>query len=121
MTQAIKSNLFLYADNFYLILREKLLSILKNSSTEILQISVNTEWFVDNKIIIHFGEDQTKLLSTFKRKIEKHRDNIIIVYGIINTSTKGVLNHKIIPLQAKWTNLMRIGLYLEPNNDSLIF
>ena len=67
MPQAVNSNLFLYADNSYLMLQHK----------EVEEIGIKQwlwnicSWFVDNKLSIHFGEDKTKsILFASQRKIK---------------------------------------------------
>ena len=70
MPQAVKCELFLYADDTCLI-------FLDNDIKEIeIQLNKNfsliCDWFVDNKLSIHFGEDKTKsILFSSKRKIKK--------------------------------------------------
>ena len=70
MPQEVKCELLLYADNTYLIfqyndIKEIEIQLNKN-------FSVICDWFVDNKLSIHFGEDKTKsILFSSKRKIKK--------------------------------------------------
>ena len=70
MPQAVKCELLLYADDTCLIFRH-------NDIKEIeIQLNKNfsliCDWFVDNKLSIHFGEDKTKsILFSSKRKIKK--------------------------------------------------
>ena len=70
MPQAVKSNLFLYADDSCLIFQGKdVIEIEKQLNRDFTNIC---EWFVDNRLSIHFGEDKTKsILFTSKRKIKK--------------------------------------------------
>ena len=69
MPQAVNSNLFLYVDNSCLMFQlkevEEIEKILNNDFENIC------DWFVDNKLSIHFGEDKTKsILFASQRKIE---------------------------------------------------
>ena len=70
MPQAVKCELLLYADDTCLIFQH-------NDIKEIeIQLNKNfsliCDWFVDNKLGIHFGKDKTKLiLFSSKRKIKK--------------------------------------------------
>ena len=70
MLQAVKCELLLYADDTCLIFQH-------NDIKEIeIQLNKNfsliCDWFVDNKLSIHFGKDKTKLiLFSSKRKIKK--------------------------------------------------
>ena len=70
MPQAVKSNLFLYADDSCLIFQGKdVIEIEKQLNGDFTNIC---EWFVDNRLGIHFGEDKTKsILFASKRKINK--------------------------------------------------
>ena len=70
MPQAVKSNLFLYADDSCLIFQGKdVIEIEKQLNRDFTNIC---EWFVDNRLSIHFGEDKTKsILFASKRKIKK--------------------------------------------------
>ena len=68
MPQAVKSNLFLYADDSCLIfLGKDVIEIEKQLNIDFTNIC---EWFVDNRLSIHFGEDKTKfILFASKREI----------------------------------------------------
>ena len=72
MPQAVKSNLFLYADDSCLMYQHRDVNEIEK------QLNNNFEnfcdWFVDNKLNIHFGEDKTKsTLFASKRKIKSAR------------------------------------------------
>ena len=72
ISQAVKCNLFLYADDTYLVCQHKDIN-----ETE-KQIGKDFEsicdWFVDNKLSIHFGDDKIKsILLATKFKIKKVR------------------------------------------------
>ena len=67
--QAVNSNLFLYADDSCLMFQhkevEEIERVLNNDFENIC------DWFVDNKLSIHFGEDKTKsILFASQRKIK---------------------------------------------------
>ena len=70
MSMAVKCNLFLYADDTCLVFQSKnIKDIEKQLNKDFANIS---DWFVDNKLSIHFGEDKTKsILFAFKRNIKK--------------------------------------------------
>ena len=58
MFQALKPNLFLYADDHCLVLQGK---DVKEIEKQLNRDSTNIcKWFVDNRLRIHFGEDKTK-------------------------------------------------------------
>ena len=70
MPQDVKSNLFLYANDSCLVFQGKdVLEIEKQLNGDFTNIC---EWFVNNRLSIHFGEDKTKsILFASKRKIKK--------------------------------------------------
>ena len=70
MPEAVKSNLFLYTDDSWLIFQGKdVIEIEKQLNGVFTNIC---EWFVDNIPGIHFGEDKTKsILFASERKIKK--------------------------------------------------
>ena len=70
MPQAVKSNLFLHADNSGLAFQAKdVIEIEKQLNENFTNIC---EWFVDNRPNIHFDEDKTKsLLFASKRKTKR--------------------------------------------------
>ena len=62
-------NLFLYADDTCLVHQHKDINKIENQLNE--DFSNICDWFVNNKLSIHFGEDKTKSIlfaSKFKRK-----------------------------------------------------
>ena len=70
MSQAVKSNLFLYAEYSCLVFQGKdVIEIEKQLNGDFTSIC---EWFVDNRLSIHFGEDKTKsIICASKSKIRK--------------------------------------------------
>ena len=68
MSQAVDCNLFLYADDTCLLFQHKDMERIKEELTK--NLSNICDWFMDNKLSIHFGEDKTKsvLFSTKNRK-----------------------------------------------------
>ena len=79
MPQAVDCDLFLYADDTCLLFQHKDLERIKEELTK--NFSNICDWFVDNKLNIHFGEDKTKsiLFSTKNRK--KKIGTLDIQYG----------------------------------------
>ena len=70
MKQAVSSDLLLYADDSCLIFQHKhVTEIEKHLNNDFSNLC---EWFLDNKLSIHFGEDKTKsILFGSKRKLRK--------------------------------------------------
>ena len=55
---AVKCNLFLYANDTCLVFQSKNVKDIKKQLNE--DFANMCDWFVDNKLSIHFGEDKTK-------------------------------------------------------------
>ena len=58
MAQAVNCDLLLYADDSGLIFQHKDINVIEKQLNE--NFSNICDWFVDNKLSIHFGEDKTK-------------------------------------------------------------
>ena len=81
MSQAIKCNLFLYADDTCLVCQHKDINEIEKQLNKDFESICN--WYVDNKLSIHFGEDKTKpILFGTKFKVKKVR-KLNIKYGDI--------------------------------------
>ena len=70
MPMAVKCNLFLYANDTCLVFQSKnVKDIYKQLNEDFVHIC---DWFVDNKLSIHFGEDKTKfILFASNKKLQK--------------------------------------------------
>ena len=81
MPMAVKCNLFLYADDKCLVFQGKnVKDIEKQLNEDFVHIC---DWFVDNKLSIHFGEDKAKsILFASKSKIKKLQ-KLEIIYNNI--------------------------------------
>ena len=81
MSQAIKCHLFLYADDLCLVCQHKDINEIEN------QLNVDSsdicDWFVDNKLSIHFGEDKTKSVFFASKFKKKNNKKFNIKYGDI--------------------------------------
>ena len=69
MSQAVKCDFFLYADDTCLVCQHKDINKVENQLNE--DFCNTCDWFADNKLSVHFGEDKTKSVlfaSEFKRK-----------------------------------------------------
>ena len=81
MPQSVECDLFLYADDSCLVFQHKDLNIIEKQLNK--DFANLCDWFVDNKLSIHFGEDKTKsILFASKRKI-KSIEKLKIVYNDI--------------------------------------
>ena len=70
MPMAVKCDLFLYADDNCLVFQSKNVEDIEKQLNE--DFANICDWFVGNKLSIHFGEDKTKsILFASKRKIKK--------------------------------------------------
>ena len=84
MSQAVKCNLFLYADDTCLVCQHKDINEIEKQLNKDFESSCG--WFVDNKLSIHFGDDKTKsIYFASKFKVKKAR-KLNIKYG--NTQIK---------------------------------
>ena len=81
MSQAVKCNLFLYADDTCLVCQHKDIDEIEKQLNK--DFESICDWFVDNKLSIHLGDDKTKsILFASKFKIKKVR-KLNIKYGNI--------------------------------------
>ena len=72
MPQPVKSNLFLYANDSCLIYQHRDVNEIEKQQKK--DFENVCDWFADNKLSIHFGEDRTKsILFASKRKIKSAR------------------------------------------------
>ena len=69
MEQSVDSNLLLYADDSCIFFQNKDVKIIKEQLNK--DFSNICDWFIDNKLSIHFGDDKTKsILFGNKRRIK---------------------------------------------------
>ena len=81
MPMAVKCNLFLYANDTCLVFQRKNVNNIEKQLNE--DFTNICDWFVDNKLSIHFGEEKTKsILFASKRKIRKLQKLEIICKNI---------------------------------------
>ena len=73
MPQAVDLDLFLYADDTYLLYQHKDLEQIKEELTK--NSSNIYDWFVNNKLNIHFGEDRTNSITFLYQKQKKENWN----------------------------------------------
>jgi len=76
-----KCDLFLYADDSCLVFQHKNVKEIEKVLTE--EFKDLCEWFVDNKLSIHFGEDKTKSILFAPKGKSKKLDTLDITYGNI--------------------------------------
>ena len=69
MSEAVECDLYLYADDSCLLFQDKNVNKIKKQLTK--DLNNICDWFVDNKLSIHFGEDKTKsILFSSKRNLK---------------------------------------------------
>ena len=135
MPMAVKCNLFLYADDTCLVFQSKNVQDIKKQLNE--DFANICDWFVDNKLSIHFGEDKTKsILFASERKIKKLQ-KLEITYNNIRikqhsqvtylgcileeTMSGESMAHKVISqVNARLKFLHRKNKYLTPNLRRLL-
>ena len=82
MLQAVKSTLLFYADDSCILYQHKEVDeIEKHLYKDFENIC---DWFVDNKLIIHFGEDKTKSILLASKRRSKNVRQLNIRYNHIN-------------------------------------
>ena len=81
MPQAVKSDLLLYADDTCLMCTGKDIKMIEEQLNT--DLSSLCDWFIDNKLSVHFGEEKTKsILFGNKRQLKNQRD-LVLGYGNI--------------------------------------
>ena len=81
MPQAVKSDLLLYADDTCLMYMGKDIKMIEEQlNTDLGSLC---DWFIDNKLSVHFGEEKTRsILFGNKRQLKNQRD-LVLGYGNI--------------------------------------
>ena len=70
MPQAVTCDFLLYADDTYLVFQHK--DVIEIETVLNKNFSSLCDWFIDNKLSIHFGEEKTKsILLSSKHKVKK--------------------------------------------------
>ena len=78
MPMAVKYNLFLYADDTCLVFPSKNVKDIEKQLNE--DFTNIWDWFIDNKLSIHFGEDKTKSIPFASKLKIKKLNRIEIIY-----------------------------------------
>ena len=82
MSEAVKSTLLFHADDSCILYQHKEVDeIEKHLNKDFENIC---DWFVDNKLIIHFGEDKTKSILFASKQRSKNVRQLNITYNHIN-------------------------------------
>ena len=74
--------MFLYADDSCLVYQHRDVKAIDTKLNK--NFSSVCDWFVDNKLSIHFGEDKTKCILFGTKKRLKQDDNLDISYGTVH-------------------------------------
>ena len=91
MTQSVDCDLFLYADDSCLIFTGKNIKEIENKLNE--NFNSLCDWFVENKLSIHFGEDKTKSIVFGTRNKLKNLDALDIRRGDIKIKQYNVVEY----------------------------
>ena len=78
MPMAVKCDLFLYADDTCLVFQSKNVKDIEKQLNE--DFANICDWFIDNKLSIHFGEDKTKSIPFASKLKIKKLNRIEIIY-----------------------------------------
>ena len=81
MSQAVKCNLFLYADDTCVVCQHKDINEIEKQLNKDMESIC--DWFVDNKLSIHFGDDKTKSIPFASKFKIKNVRKLNIKYGNI--------------------------------------
>ena len=112
MPQALSCDLLLYADDSCLIFQHKDVKEIEKVLNQ--NFSDLCDWFVDNKLSIHFGEDKTKcVLLASKNKVKKAEPLDIIYKGI------KMIPFLHSPLTTQYSNLQTMSTYHPPISRSI--
>ena len=79
MSQAVKCELFLYADDTCLTFQHENVKDIKDQLN--LNFSRLCDWFINNKLSIHLGEEKTKSIHFGTKLNTKRAEPLNIVYG----------------------------------------
>ena len=79
MPQAIRSKLLLYADDSCLFFMGKDSKTIEDQLNE--DFNSLCEWFIDNNLSIHYGEEKTKLILFGTKRLLHKRKTLNIRYG----------------------------------------
>ena len=77
--QAIHSNLFLYADDFGITFQHKDVHTIDHQLNK--DFASLCQWFVDNKLSIHLGEEKTKCILLGSKLKLKNAGKLNIMYN----------------------------------------
>ena len=77
MPQAVNSELLLYADDTCLFFVGKDSKIIGDQLNK--DFNSLCEWFIDNKLSIHFGEEKTKSILFGTKQLLQTRQNLLIL------------------------------------------
>ena len=81
MPQAVNSELLLYADDTCLIyMRKDIQKIEEQPNSDFTSLC---EWFIDNKLSVHFGEEKTKSILFGTKRQLKDQSDLNLKYGDI--------------------------------------
>ena len=91
MSQAVECHLYLYVNDLCLLFQHKNVTDIKNQSTK--DFSNICDWFVNHKLSIHFGEDQTKLILFSSKRYLKLVEELDIKYKDIKIKQHKQVNY----------------------------
>ena len=79
MPESVSSELFLYADDSCLVFQHKDIKVIEKQLNK--DFSELCDWFVENKLSIHFGDDKTKSILFVNKYKLKNTDKMDIDYN----------------------------------------
>ena len=90
MSQAVKCNLFLYADDTCLVCQHKDINEIEKQLNK--DFESICDWFVDNKLSVHFVDDKTKSILLATKFNPKKIRELCMKYGDIKNNIPNMLD-----------------------------
>ena len=119
MLQAVDCDIFLYADDTCLLYQHKDLDqITKELTKNFCNIC---DWFVDNKMSIHFGEDKTKSILFSTKNKKRKIGTLEIKYGNINIKQYSKVTYLACELDEKLSGKAMVLKVINKINGKLRF
>ena len=91
MPESVSSELFLYADDSCLVFQHKDIKVIEKQLNK--DFSELCDWFIENKLSIHFGDDKTKSILFVNKFKLKNTDKMDIDYNGIKIKQHSQVNY----------------------------
>ena len=119
MPQAVKCDLFLYTDDTCLTFQHENVKEIEDQLN--LNFSRLCDWFIDNKLSIHLGEDKTKSILFGTKLNIKQAEPLNIVYANIKIKQYAKVTYLGCILDESWSGELMVLCVLNKINSRLRF